>query len=131
MNLKEQLLVAAENELTEYSTDLRKIEKLRPKVSLRLGPGERQQLMQELHAELAAGGQWAALVEKQRQTVALPLWGIAGLGMLVGFLGNPLGWGAAVFGTGAAFSVQRWGWQLQARRLLLATLEDIERRARS
>ena len=68
-------------------------------------------------------------MEEQRQTVALPFWGIAGLGLLLGIsLNQPLGLLAAIGGTVAAFRIQKWGWQLQANRLLLRTLEDIETR---
>ncbi|AGY60003.1 hypothetical protein [Gloeobacter kilaueensis] len=129
MGTEEQLIRVAEDELTEYSTDLRKIEKLRPKVALRLTPAERTALAARLRAELDASAPFGPLVEKQRQAVALPLWGLGGLGMLVGFLAGWWGWGLAIFGCTAAFLLQRWGWQLQARRLLLAVIEDIERRA--
>ena len=128
MSLKEQLIRAAEDELTEYSTQARKIEKLRPKLAFRLGQSDRERLQSELQTELSANAPWGTLVEKQRQTVALPFWGIGGLGMLLGFLGYLWGWGFAILGVYVAFLVQRWGWQLQARRLLLETLEDIARR---
>jgi hypothetical protein len=39
----------------------------------------------------------------------------------VGFL-------VAIAGAVAAYRIQRWGWELQAKRLLLQTLEDIEAR---
>ncbi|BAC89814.1 gll1873 [Gloeobacter violaceus PCC 7421] len=129
MGIKEQLIRAAEDELTEYSTDLRKIEKLRPKVAFRLSTAEREHLAGELRTELDSGAPLGPIVEKQRQTVALPFWGLCGLGLLLGFLGALWGWGVAIAGCWGAFVIQRWGWQLQARRLLLATLEDIERRA--
>lgn len=128
MSLKEQLIRAAEDELTEYSTQARKIEKLRPKLAFRLGPGDRERLRSELQLDLSANAPWGTLVENQRQTVALPFWGIGGLGMLLGLLGYLWGWGFAILGIYAAFLIQRWGWQLQARRLLLETLEDIARR---
>lgn len=131
MDLKDQLLRAAEDELTEYSTDLRKIEKLRPKVAFRLSLTERQTLKEQMLAELAANAPWGRVVENQRQAVALPFWGLCGLGLLLGFLGSLWGWGIAGLGIWAAFSIQRWGWQLQARRLLLNTIEDVERRSRS
>ncbi len=71
----------------------------------------------------------AEIVEEQRQVVALPFWGIAGLGLLLGIsLNQPIGLLAAIGGTVAAFKIQKWGWQLQANSLLLRTLEDIETR---
>jgi hypothetical protein len=67
------------------------------------------------------------LVETQRQTVALPFWGIAGLGLLFGIsLEQPLDYIAAVAGTAAAIAIQKWGWKLYAKRIILDTLIDIE-----
>ncbi|MBC7880059.1 MAG: hypothetical protein H7Y37_01885 [Anaerolineae bacterium] len=129
MDLKDQLIRAAEDELTQYSTDLRKIEKLRPKVSLRMTPGDRQRLREELTAELAANAPWSGIVEKNRQAAALPFWGIFGLGLLLGALGTTWAFGVGILGAYAGFLLQRWGWQLQARRLLLQTLDDVDRRA--
>lgn len=129
MELKERLIRAAEDELTEYSTDLRKIEKLRPKISLVMTPRDRQRLREELNAELSANAPWSGIVEKNRQTVALPFWGIFGLGLLLGALGTTWAFGVAILGAYVGFLLQRWGWQLQARRLLLQTLDDVDRRA--
>ena len=71
------------------------------------------------------------LIEKQRQTVALPFWGIAGLGLLLGIsFFQPLDFIATVAGTAIAIAVQKRGWRLQAKRLVLQTLEDIEQRTR-
>jgi hypothetical protein len=68
-------------------------------------------------------------IEKQRQTVALPFWGIAGLGLLLGIsLMQPLDFIATIAGGAIAIYVQKLGWKLQAKRLVLQTLEDIERR---
>jgi hypothetical protein len=69
------------------------------------------------------------LVEEQRQTIALPFWGIAGLGLLGGIsLAQWVGYIVAIAGVVAAYRIQKWGWELQAKRLLLQTLEDIEAR---
>jgi hypothetical protein len=69
------------------------------------------------------------IVEKNRQSVSLPFWGIAGLGLLLGIsMEQPLDFIATVIGTGAAIALQKWGWKLQAKRLVLQTLEDIEER---
>ncbi|BAY26654.1 hypothetical protein NIES2100_64700 [Calothrix sp. NIES-2100] len=124
----EQLLRMAEDELTEYSTDARKIEKLRRKIGLSVSLAEQRQIKAEL-LETMQPNQIAQIVEEQRQVVALPFWGIAGLGLLLGIsLNQPIGLLAAVAGSVAAFRIQKWGWQLQAKRLLLQTLEDIEAR---
>ena len=51
------------------------------------------------------------------------------MGLLLGIsLNQPIALLAAVAGTVAAYRIQKWGWQLQANRLLLRTLEDIEMR---
>ncbi len=122
--LKERLLQLAENQLTEYSTDARKIEKMRPKIIFQTNRVQQQQLKSELEAELNGG--LSNLLEKQRQTVALPFWGVAGLAILVAFQDIPVAWVAVVAGVSAAFGLQWWGWKLQAQRLLLNALLDIE-----
>ena len=128
MSQLERWLKMAEDELTEYSTDARKMEKLRRKISLSVPLAEQRQLKATLLATIPSG-KIAEVVEEQRQTVALPFWGIAGLGLLLGIsLNQPMGLLAAIGGTVAAFRIQKWGWQLQANRLLLRTLEDIETR---
>jgi hypothetical protein len=128
MDRLEILLKMAEDELTEYSTTARKIEKLRRKIGLSVPIAEQRAAKEELAASMQASG-IAQLIEQQRQTVALPFWGIAGLGLLAGIsFSEPLGLVAAIAGTIAAFRIQKWGWQLQAKRLLLQTFEDIEAR---
>ena len=128
MSQLERWLKMAEDELTEYSTDARKMEKLRRKISLSLSLTEQRQLKATLSATMPSG-KIGEVVEEQRQVVALPFWGIAGLGLLFGIsLNQPLGLLAAIGGTVAAFRIQKWGWQLQANRLLLRTLADIENR---
>jgi hypothetical protein len=120
-----KLIQLAEDQLAEYSTRALKFERLRPKINLLLSVREREALKGELTQTLAEGGELAMIVEKNRQTVALPFWGLAGLGMLAGFLDYRLGWVLAIAGVWIAFALQRWGWQRLARRLLLACLEDM------
>lgn len=128
MDRLEILLKMAEDELTEYSTTARKIEKLRRKIGLSVPIAEQRTAKEALKASMQAGG-IEQLIEQQRQTVALPFWGIAGLGLLASIsFSEPLGLVAAIAGTIAAFRIQKWGWQLQAKRLLLQTFEDIEAR---
>jgi len=81
MSQLERLIMMAEDELTEYSSDARKIEKLRRKIGLSVPPNEQKQVKAEL-LEIMPKGFFGKLVEEQRQTVALPFWGIAGLGLL-------------------------------------------------
>lgn len=126
MSKLERLIMMAEDELVQYSTTARKIEKLRPKFCLSLTKIERQQAKAELLADMSTDD-ISQLVEKNRQTVTLPFWGIAGLGLLLGIsMEQPLDFIATVAGTGIAIAIQKWGWQLQARRLVLQTLEEIE-----
>ena len=118
----------AEDELVQYSTTARKIEKLRQKVGLSLTSSEQKQAKAELLAEMT-NNDISQIVEKNRQSVSLPFWGIAGLGLLLGIsMEQPLDFIATIIGTGAAIAIQKWGWKLQAKRLVLQTLEDIEER---
>ncbi|MEM9271710.1 MAG: hypothetical protein AAGA80_01930 [Cyanobacteria bacterium P01_F01_bin.143] len=128
MSQLERLLFMAEDELTEYSTDARKIEKLRRKIGISVSRKEQEEIKGILLEELPKGG-FSKIVEEKRQMVALPFWGIAGLGLLLGIsMFQPLDFIATFAGAYAAFQFQKWGWQLQAKRLLLNTLEEIERR---
>jgi hypothetical protein len=122
----ERLILMAEDELTEYSTDARKIEKLRRKIALSVSAAEQRQIKETLVAEMPTGLLGQLMVE-QRQTVALPFWGIAGLGLLTGIsFMQPLDFLATLGGGAAAIALQRWGWKLQARRLLIQTLGELE-----
>jgi hypothetical protein len=124
----ERLILMAEDELTQYSTDARKIEKLRQKIGLSVTPAEQKQVKEALLAAMPSDF-LSKLIAKQRQTVALPVWGIAGLGLLLGIaLFQPLDFIATVAGAFLAINIQRKGWKLQAQILLLETLEDIEAR---
>ncbi len=124
----ERLLKMAEDELTEYSTDARKIEKLRRKIGLSVSAAEQRQVKEALLANKQSNI-ITQVIEEQRQAIALPFWGIAGLGLLLGIsLNQPLGLLTSVVGTVLAYRIQKWGWQLQARSLLLQTLSDIEAR---
>lgn len=128
MSQLERLLLMAEDELTQYSTDARKIERLRRKIGISVSRKEQQEIKQILMSEMPTG-QLSKMVEEQRQTVALPFWGIAGLGLLLGISTlQPWDLIATVIGGIAAIKIQQWGWKLQAKRLLLNTLEDIEQR---
>ncbi|MBD1923466.1 hypothetical protein H6F77_20680 [Microcoleus sp. FACHB-831] len=129
MSQLERLIQMAEDELTEYSTDARKIEKLRRKIGLSVPAAEQRKVREEL-LPLMPQGPIQNLILSQRQTVALPFWGIAGLGLLAGIsFEQPLGWIASVAGTIAAFRIQKLGWKLEAKRLLMQTLDDIQVRS--
>jgi len=126
MTIAEQLIRMAEDELTEYSTDARKIEKLRRKFSFAV-PYPKQKAVRDQVAASLPTNVVAKLVEENRQTIALPFWGIGGLGLLLGISGRqPLDFIATGVGFYLAFQIQKWGWELQAKRLVVQTLDDIE-----
>lgn len=130
MSQLERLLLMAEDELTQYSTDARKIERLRRKIGLSVPFAEQKAIKEELIAQMPTDF-LGKLVAKQRQTVALPFWGIAGLGLLFGIsLRQPIDFLAPAIGIPIAFNIQKWGWQLEAKRLLLLTLEEIEAKSK-
>ena len=126
----ERLISLAEDELAVYSTDARKIERLRRKIGLSVTPTQQKEVKEEL-LELMPQGFLGKLIEEQRQTVALPFWGIAGLGLLFGIsLRQPVDFLAPAIGIPLAINIQKWGWNLQAKRILLKTLEEIEARTK-
>jgi hypothetical protein len=130
MGQYDRLILMAEDELTQYSTDARKVEKLRQKIGLSVSANEQKQVKEQLLAEMPTDP-INKLIEDQRQTVALPFWGIAGLGLLLGIsMSQPLDFIATIVGGAIAFQIQKIGWRLQAKRLVLKTLEDIEERVR-
>lgn len=126
MDKAAQLITLAEDELTEYSTEARKIEKLRRKFSFAVPYPEQKALRDRIEAEMPKNF-LAKLVEENRQTVALPFWGIGGLGLLLGISWKqPLDLIATGVGFYIAFQVQKWGWELEAKRLVIKTLDAIE-----
>ncbi|HEY9889299.1 MAG TPA: hypothetical protein V6D02_12920 [Candidatus Obscuribacterales bacterium] len=126
MDKADQLIRMAEDELTQYSTEARKIEKLRRKFSFAV-PYLEQKAVREQVAATIPKNFVAKLVEGNRQTVALPFWGIGGLGLLLGIsMRQPLDIIATGIGFYIAFQVQKWGWELEAKRLVIKTLDDIE-----
>ena len=128
MSQLERLIALAEDELAVYSSDARKIEKLRRKIGLSLNARQQKEVKEEL-LEVMPKGFFGKLVEEQRQTVALPFWGIAGLGLLFGIsFRQPVDFLAPAIGIPIAFNVQKWGWNLQAKRILLKTIEEMEER---
>ncbi|MGD1902805.1 MAG: hypothetical protein ACFB9N_11255 [Geitlerinemataceae cyanobacterium] len=132
MSQYERLLMMAEDELTEYSTKARKIEKLRRKIGLSVPRREQESIQQQLRDDLNSGGMVQKVLATQRQSAALPFWGIAGLGLLFGIsLSQPLDFLAVLGGGAAAIAIQRAGWKLQAKGLLLDTLDDIDDRIKN
>lgn len=126
MSQLERLIAMAEDELAIYSTDARKIERLRRKIGLSVTPAQQQEIKQTLLEEKPQSFV-GKLIEQQRQAVALPFWGIAGLGLLFGIsLRQPVDFLAPAIAIPLAINIQKWGWNLQAREILLKTLEEIE-----
>ncbi|WP_236146362.1 hypothetical protein [Leptolyngbya iicbica] len=126
MEKAEQLIRMAEDELTQYSTEARKIEKLRRKFSFAVPYPEQKAIRDQVEADIPTNFV-ARIVEANRQTVALPFWGIGGLGLLIGIsFRQPLDIIATGIGFYVAFQLQKWGWELQAKRLVVKTLDDIE-----
>ena len=124
----ENLVLLAEDQLTEYSTPARKIEKLRRKIGIALTFVEQQKIKKELLATMPQSF-WAKSIEKSRQTWALPFWGIGGLGLLLGISSQQyLDFLAPAIAIPMAIKIQQFGWKLEAKRLLLKTFEDIENR---
>ena len=122
----ERLVMIAEDQLTEYSTDARKIEKLRRKIGISVPIAEQRQIKAELIEQMPTD-MLSRIIENQRQTVALPFWGIAGLGLLFGIsMTQPVDFIATGIGGFIAIKVQKMGWKLQAKRLVIKTLEAIE-----
>ncbi len=125
MGQYDRLILMAEDELTQYSTDARKIEKLRRKIGISVTLAEQQQIKETLQQEMPKDW-FNQLLETQRQAISLPFWGIAGLGLLFGISANqPIDFLATLAGGAIAINLQRRGWKLQAKRLVLQTLEDI------
>lgn len=126
MSEYDRLLLMAEDELTQYSTDARKIEKLRRKIALSVNRVEQQRIKAQLQTEIPTTW-WGRLLTTQRQTVALPFWGIAGLGLLLGISTvQPLDFIATAVGGFLAIKIQQWGWKLEAKQLLLNTLNELD-----
>lgn len=126
MGQYERLIMMAEDELTQYSTDARKLEKLRQKIGLSVSATEQQQIKETLLAEIPTD-LVSKLIMEQRQAAALPFWGMAGLGLLLGIsMLQPLDLLATAGGATLAIAIQRYGWKLEAKRLVLQTLLDIE-----
>jgi DNA-binding sugar fermentation-stimulating protein len=69
----EQLLKMAEDELTQYSTDARKIEKLRRKIGLSVSLAEQRQIKAAL-LDTMQPNQIAQIVEQQRHFGELAAW---------------------------------------------------------
>ncbi|MEL6605542.1 MAG: hypothetical protein AAFP20_20215 [Cyanobacteria bacterium J06614_10] len=131
MSQTERLVMLAEDQLTEYSSDARKIEKLRQKIALSVSPAQQKQVKAELEADLHQNFFDDILLE-QRQAVALPFWGIAGLGLLFGIsFTQPVDFIATGIGGAIAILVQKRGWRLQAKDLVVQALTQIEERTQA
>ena len=62
--------------------------------------------------------------------MALPFWGIAGLGLLFGIsFTQPVDFIATGLGGAAAILIQKRGWKIQAKNMVIQALTQIEERA--
>ena len=121
----------AEDQLVEYSTDARKVEKLRQKIALSVPIKQLQPIKEEIEAEVS-GNFFNKVLLEQRQAVALPFWGIAGLGLLFGIsFTQPVDFLATGIGGALAIIIQRRGWKLQAKDLVLQAIALIEDRTQA
>ncbi|MGK7878409.1 MAG: hypothetical protein AB4426_35435 [Xenococcaceae cyanobacterium] len=128
MDKTEQLIRMAEDELTEYSTEARKIEKLRRKFNFAVPYPEQKEIREQIAASLSKTA-LMRLVEQNRQSVALPFWGIGGLGLLLGIsMQQPIDFIGTGVGFFLAYRLQKWGWRLEAKRLVVKTLDEIKTR---
>ena len=128
MSQTERLVMLAEDQLTEYSTDARKVEKLRQKIALSVPMAQQKLVKEELDGELK-GNFIDSILLNQRQAAALPFWGIAGLGLLFGIsFTQPQDFIATIAGGAIAITIQKRGWKLQAKQLVVQALEEIEQR---
>ena len=130
MSQTERLVMLAEDQLTEYSTDARKIEKLRQKIALSVPMKQLSGIKKELEEQIH-GNFFDDILLEQRQAVALPFWGIAGLGLLFGIsFTQPIDFLATGIGGALAIIIQRRGWKLQAKSLVVQAIAQIEERSK-
>ena len=131
MSQTERLVMLAEDQLVEYSTDARKVEKLRQKIALSVPPKQLPAIKEEIEADVK-GNFFNEILLSQRQAVALPFWGIAGLGLLFGIsFTQPVDFLATGIGGALAIIIQRRGWKLQAKDLVLQAIAQIEERTQA
>jgi hypothetical protein len=127
MDIRELMLQAAEDELAEYRTEALRRQNLRRKLNFQMPAADRRAFLQELEKELKAGGMVAKVLCEQRQAAALPLYGLCGLALLVGFIGYGVpAYIVAALAVVGAFAVQRIGWKLQSKVLLVQTMKEME-----
>ncbi len=127
MDARELILQAAEDELAEYRTDALMRQNLRRKLNFQMPAADRRAFLQELEDELKAGGMVTKILCEQRQAAALPLYGLCGLALLAGFVGyGASAYVVAALAAAGAFAIQRLGWKLQSKLLLVKTMKEME-----
>lgn len=127
MDKTEKLILMAQDEMTEYSTDARKVEKLRRKFSFAVPYPEQKAIREAIAADLGQNFFWSKMLGENRQMLALPFWGIGGLGLLLGIaFRQPIDIIAVPIGFYLAFRIQKMGWDIEAKNLVIKTLDDIE-----
>jgi hypothetical protein len=127
MDIRELMLQAAEDELAEYRTEALRRQNLRRKLNFQMPAADRRVFLKELEEELKAGGMVAKVLCEQRQAAALPLYGLCGLALLVGFIGYGVpAYIVAALAVVGALAIQRIGWKLQSKVLLVQTMKEME-----
>ncbi len=126
MSKAEEFLTLAAREMTEYSTEARKIEKLKPKFSILASQEQRKAIRSELEAKIKAN-QLAPILQQNRFAIALPFWGVGGLGLLLGIsMEYPLDFIATAVAFPLAILIQKIGFELETMNLVITTINDIE-----
>lgn len=121
------MLQTAEDELAEYRTEALRRQNLRRKLNFQMPVADRRAFLKELEEELRAGGMVTKILCEQRQAAALPLYGLCGLALLAGFIGyGAPAYVVAALAAAGAFALQRMGWKLQSKLLLIQTMKEME-----
>lgn len=126
MEKTEQFLVLAEREMAEYSTQARKIEKLRQKYTFTATSAQRNSIRSELVSRIN-NNQLAPILQQNRFAIALPFLGVGGLGLLLGIsMQQPLDFIASVVAFPLAFLIQKSGYEIETMNLVIQTIDDID-----
>lgn len=124
-----EFLALAAREMTEYSTEARKVEKLKPKFSILANQQQRQVIRSELETKIKAN-QLAPVLQQNRFAIALPFWGVGGLGLLLGIsMEYPLDFIATAIAFPLAILIQKVGFDLETMNLVILTIKEIDQTA--
>jgi hypothetical protein len=126
MDKTNEFLALATKEMIEDSTVAGKIAKLKPKFSILANAQQRQAIRSELWAKIQQN-QLAPVLQQNRFAIALPFWGVGGLGLLLGIsTETPLDFIATAVAFPLAILIQKIGFELETMNLVIATIDEIE-----